>query len=201
MVLGLRIDRVDGVTAPPSAIAAAIQATGRDAILRGSGGAGAAVCILESFNESTSRQVGGLVRLVQLAPRLIVVDLTLHGLPPGTYWATVRVAGDLSQGAISTGPIWQGDDGGNWGSVTVQDDGHASLFLERRIAIDDLIGRSIVVSDQHAGVTEYVHNNATTLLGVIARSAGVWDNDKIVCSCSGQTLWDERKVAVAMGQV
>lgn len=207
--LARQLVTVNGV-APPSAIQAAIQATGRDAILRGSGDAGAAVCILECFTASPTRQVGGLVRLVQVAPRLTVVDLTLHGLPAGRYWATVRGAGDISQGAISTGAIWQGDDddddnsndhSGNWGILTVHNDGRGGLFLERRMAVANLIGRSIVVSDQHAGVAGYAVNNATTLVGVIARSAGVWDNDKTVCSCSGQTLWDERAVSVAKGHV
>ena len=35
--------------------------------------------------------------------------------------------------------------------------------------------------------------SASAIIGVIARSAGVWENDKTVCSCSGKTIWQERK--------
>ena len=31
------------------------------------------------------------------------------------------------------------------------------------------------------------------LAGVIARSAGTWSNDKSVCTCSGQTQWEEAR--------
>lgn len=29
--------------------------------------------------------------------------------------------------------------------------------------------------------------------GVVARSAGVWENEKVVCGCSGKTVWEERE--------
>ena len=40
-----------------------------------------------------------------------------------------------------------------------------------------------------------------TLVGVIARSAGVWDNDKTVCSCSGKSVWQERAELLGKGMV
>ena len=33
------------------------------------------------------------------------------------------------------------------------------------------------------------------LAGVIARSAGTWSNDKSVCTCSGQTQWEEARTS------
>jgi copper chaperone for superoxide dismutase len=68
-------------------------------------------------------------------------------------------------------------------------------------------------------VSQFDKNDADTLVGVIARSAGVWDSkcfcfstpgqascdygetmltvfttdDKTVCSCSGKTVWQERE--------
>ncbi|KAK2072327.1 hypothetical protein P8C59_006686 [Phyllachora maydis] len=139
-------------TAPPSVIVQAIQATGRDAILRGSGVSdSAAVCILETFswagknrqvrNDGSDRHVRGLARMVQVSSTATLVDLTLRGVSAGTYRATIREFGDVKDGAQSAGPIWAG-------SIEV---------------------------------------------GVIARSAGMWDNDKTVCSCTGKTLWEERK--------
>ncbi|RFU26892.1 hypothetical protein B7463_g9434, partial [Scytalidium lignicola] len=196
-------------TAPPSAIAAAIQATGRDAILRGSGTSnGAAVCILETHSTEVSDKVRGLARLVQVAPNLTLVDLVVRGLEPGSYWATIRQAGDISQGAISTGSVWT--DGsktpgvkprGVLGTVQVGKDRFGSAFLESPIQIWEMIGRGMVFSKQHDGQREFQENDENTLVGVIARSAGVWDNDKTVCSCSGKTLWEERKDEVKKGMI
>jgi copper chaperone for superoxide dismutase len=142
--------------------------------------------------------------MVQVAPNMTLVDLTIRGLAPGKYWATVRQAGDISQGAVSTGAIWtEPKEGalkprGVFGTVQVGKDGFGSVFLDRPIQIWELIGRAMVVSKQHEGEARYA-NDENTLVGVIARSAGVWDNDKTVCSCSGKTLWEERKDEVKKG--
>lgn len=37
------------------------------------------------------------------------------------------------------------------------------------------------------------------VLGVVARSAGVWENEKVVCACSGKTVWEEREEMVGRG--
>ncbi|PVH81695.1 Cu,Zn superoxide dismutase-like protein [Cadophora sp. DSE1049] len=195
-------------TAAPSAIVAAIQSTGRDAILRGTGGSNsAAVCILETHSTSVSDKVRGLARMVQVSPNLTLIDLTIRGLSPGSYWATVRETGDISNGAISTRGIWTDPkDGalkprGFLGTVQVGKDGVGSVFLDKPIQIWEMIGRGMVVSKQHEGEGKFEKNDADTLVGVIARSAGVWDNDKTVCSCSGKTLWEERKDEVKKGML
>jgi copper chaperone for superoxide dismutase len=205
---------------------AAIQATGRDAILRGSGGtdsklrnlliirqsmlideSGAAVCILETHSNTISDKVRGLARMVQVSPTLTLVDLTIRGLSPGKYWATIRETGDISNGAISTRGIWQDSKGeaskprGLLGTVQVDKDGIGSVFIDKPIQIWEIIGRGLVVSKQHEGEGKFEKNDEDTLVGVIARSAGVWDNDKTVCSCSGKNLWEERKEEVKKGML
>lgn len=151
-----------------------------------------------------SEKVKGLARMVQVAPNMTLVDLTIRGLAPGSYWATVRQTGDISRGAVSTGAIWtEPKEGalkpkGVFGTVQVGKDGFGSVFLDRPIQIWELIGRAMVVSKQHEG-EGHAANDENTLVGVIARSAGVWDNDKTVCSCSGKTLWEERKDEVRKG--
>jgi len=194
-------------TAAPSAIVAAIQSTGRDAILRGSGGSNSAgVCILETHSNEVNDKVRGLARMVQVSPTLTLVDLTLRGLSPGKYWATVRQTGDISQGVVSTGGIWtdpkEGALGprGIFGTVEVGKNGIGSIFLDKPIQIWEMIGRSMVISRQQEGEGQ-LNNEPNTLVGVIARSAGVWDNDKTVCSCSGKTLWEERKDEVQKGML
>ena len=201
-------------TAAPSAIVSAIEATGRDAVLRGSGKSNSAgVCILETHSTTVKDPVRGLARMVQVGEDKTLVVLTLKGVSPGTYHATVRERGDISAGAASTGGIWeaikkiggfyQGEQGaqarGMFGSVQVGQDGRGSTFLDRPVAIWEVIGRGMVVSKQIEG--PFAKDDPDTLVGVVARSAGVWDNDKVVCSCSGKTVWEERKEQQAHGML
>ncbi|KAK5806424.1 hypothetical protein VI817_000682 [Penicillium citrinum] len=197
-------------TAPPSSIVSAIQDTGRDAILRGSGTTNSsAVCILETHS-NVSNKIRGLARMVQVSPNMTLVDLTINGLAPGKYHATIREAGDISRGAESTGGIWDAlktkvlgsneaekEPRGIFGSVDVDHHGRGNVFLDRPVAIWELIGRSMVVSSSKDG--PFKREDENTLVGVIARSAGVWDNDKMVCSCSGKNVWQERQEQVGKG--
>lgn len=197
-------------TAAPSAIVAAIQDTGRDAILRGSGKSdGAAVCILETHSTAVSDHVRGLIRMVQVSSNMTIIDLTIRGLSPGTYHATVRETGDISSGAESAGGVWDmmrakkegaaGSAKGIFGTVEVGKSGIGSVFLDKPVQIWEMIGRSIIVARQQDG--RFDKNDPDTLVGVVARSAGVWDNDKTVCSCSGKTVWEERKEQVGKGML
>ncbi|SPJ81950.1 probable LYS7 - copper chaperone for superoxide dismutase Sod1p [Fusarium torulosum] len=198
-------------TAAPSAIVEAIQATGRDAILRGSGASdSAAVSILETFEdpvdgwyEEPSRDVRGLARMVQVSSGRTLVDLTIHGVSPGTYRASVRAYGDLKNGATSTGPVWSGDDGkprGDLGVVEVGEDGRGATFIDHGFQIWEVIGHAMVLTKQEEK-DESLKNDKDTVVGIIARSAGMWDNDKTVCSCTGKTLWEERKDEVKKGML
>jgi copper chaperone for superoxide dismutase len=145
--------------------------------------------------------------MVQVAPNMTLIDLTIRGLSPGSYWATIRETGDISNGAISTRGIWfDPKEGalkprGFLGTVQVGKDRIGSVFLDKPIHIWEIIGRGMVVSKQHEGEGKFEKNDEDTLVGVIARSAGVWDNDKTVCSCSGKTLWEERKDEVKKGML
>jgi copper chaperone for superoxide dismutase len=195
-------------TASPSSIVSAIESTGRDAILRGSGTSDSAgVCILETHANTVSDPVRGLARMVQVSEKHTLVDLTLRGVSPGTYHATVRETGDISRGAESTGGIWEAvkrmagfeHARGQLGTIQVGKDGRGNAFLDRPVSIWEIIGRSMVVSKQSEG--SFQRDDVDTLVGVIARSAGVWDNEKTVCSCSGKTVWEERKEQVEKGML
>lgn len=150
--------------------------------------------------------------MVEVSPTLTLVDLTIRGLAPGTYNATVRETGDISQGAASTGGLWgalkakiecqreaKESPRGYFGQVVVGPDGSGSTFTDRPIAVWELIGRSLVVSKQKEG--PFQREDPNILVGVIARSAGVWDNDKTVCSCSGKNVWDERREQTSNGML
>ncbi|KAB8339142.1 hypothetical protein FH972_022078 [Carpinus fangiana] len=128
---------------------------------------------------------------------MTVIDLSIRGLSPGIYHATIRESGDISRGPESTGGIWDAPRPeeksalrGVLGTLEVNKGGVATVFLDKPIHIWEMIGRSIVVSRQKEAFNK---DDPDTLVGVIARSAGVWDNDKTVCSCSGKTVWEERQ--------
>jgi len=212
---------IEGIAAP-SSIVAAIQSTGRDAILRGSGASNsAAVCILETHSNTVTDKVRGLARMVQVSPTMTIIDLTIRGLSPGTYHASLRETGDISRGAASTGNVWSdllasSSEGrqspslsmkkGVLGTIEVNKAGVGTAFMDRPLQIWEMIGRSMVLSKQapreEGGQKEkFETEDPDTLVGVIARSAGVWDNDKTVCSCSGKTVWEEREEQVGRGML
>jgi copper chaperone for superoxide dismutase len=136
--------------------------------------------------------------MVEVAPGMTIVDLSIRGLSPGTYHATVRESGNISEGPETTGAIWEAlkamKEGkacrGIFGTVEVGKGGVGAVFLDKPIHIWEMIGRSIVVAKQQDGkvcVVEYMNvitpdvsqfdkNDPDTLVGVIARSAGVWDS-------------------------
>lgn len=97
--------------------------------------------------------------MVEAAPAMTIVDVSIRGLSPGTYHATVRENGDISEGPESTGSIWEAlkakDDGkpcrGVFGTVEVGKGGVGAVFLDRPIHIWEMIGRSIVVARQQDG--------------------------------------------------
>jgi copper chaperone for superoxide dismutase len=145
--------------------------------------------------------------MVQVADNLTIFDLSIRGLSPGTYHATIRETGNISEGPESTGAIWEAvksrKDGsscrGVLGTVQVNNTGVAAVFVDKPIQIWEMIGRSVVVARQQDG--PFNKEDADTLVGVIARSAGAWENDKTVCSCSGKTVWEERQEQVDKGML
>lgn len=195
---------------PPSEIVKKIRETGKDAIIRGTGKPNsAAVCILESFDPNDfERPVKGLARFVAVGDDELLVDLTVNGLPKGTYYPLIRTSGNLSEGAYSTGGIFHpfapievdqlSDISTKISSIGAFSQSTSELcsgqsFLQAKLKIHELIGRSMVLSKLKTEIS------SDALCGVIARSAGAWENDKSVCSCTGKTVWQERVDAVNRG--
>ncbi|GAO50844.1 Cu,Zn superoxide dismutase-like protein [Saitoella complicata NRRL Y-17804] len=167
-------------TAPPSQISRAMRDTGKDVILRGTGSAeGAAVCILDMCAQEHGRQdIRGLVRLVQVNLQTCFIETSVTAFEPGIYQVAVRQSGNLSEGVASTGKVLHAI-----GEINIGPKGWGELVTEsEQIKVQDIIGRSITVGDKVAGV--------------IARSAGVWENQKVVCACSGRTIWQEHADAI-----
>lgn len=163
------------------------------------------------------RNVQGVARFVQLDEETCVVEGTIDGLSPGLHGLHVHECGDISRGCDSTGDHFNPFDhphgaptdsqrhAGDLGNVVADTSGRASFRLVDKILnVGDIIGRSLVikegVDDLGRGSTP---NSKTTggagkgvACGIIARSAGLFDNPKKICACDGKTLWDERGDAV-----
>ena len=110
---------------------------------------------------------------------------------------------------------------GDLGNVVADETGRANFrFTDSLIEVDDVIGRSLVIADDkddyglgsnpmslvkrlahgikpinysHDCVFQ-VNGNCGKLIscGIIARSAGIFENAKRICACDGVSLWDER---------
>lgn len=155
---------------------------------------GAAVCIFEPYTyahptgstppPSPNKKPGGLVRLLQVDPETCLVDVTVHGFPAGRYDVEIRECGDLSRGCESTGELIR-----RLGEIKVGEDGWGDLIVEEgEVKVWEVVGRGITVS---------LEGKKGVMAGVVARSAGVFENAKRVCSCSGKTLWEEERVVRA----
>ena len=136
---------------------------------------------------------------------MTVVDISLQGLAAGRYRVTIREFGDVKHGAASTGRVWARTGRGELqsaivdtpcgvlGDVEVGANGQGGIFLDANFQVWEVIGRALVVSRHERPLDAPLGNDEHTVVGVIARSAGIWDNDKTVCSCTGKTLWEERE--------
>lgn len=79
----------------------------------------------------------------------------------------------------------------------VDDKGRGPLVGEVGWRVWEVVGRGVCVErvsddETDGGIKEEV-------VGVVARSAGVWENEKVVCGCSGKTVWEEREEMVGRG--
>lgn len=159
--------------APPSSIVKAMQEIGRDAFVRGSGlPNSAAVAILET----NAGQVKGLARLIEVSKGTTLFDISIDR-EFGNTAISVFSFGDISNPPKTLGSrIFDVTSMPNTGEGL----GSINAWATHKVPLHDLIGRSI-----HTG---------SGLTGIVARSAGLWENDKSVCTCSGNNAWEERKV-------
>ncbi|XP_072315330.1 copper chaperone for superoxide dismutase [Eucyclogobius newberryi] len=202
-----------------------IEGTGRRAVLKGIGGSqrdlGAAVAMLSSPGAVPGAVQGavlGVVRFLQLSPERCLIDGTIDGLQPGAHGLHVHALGDLTLDCLSCGehynPFGAQHGGpkdserhvGDLGNIMAGEDGRASFRLEDdRLKVWDVIGRSLVVDagedDLGRGshpLSKLTGNSGERLAcGIIARSAGLFENPKRICACDGVSLWEERDRPIA----
>ncbi|XP_056298688.1 copper chaperone for superoxide dismutase-like [Pseudoliparis swirei] len=193
-------------------VQALIEGTGRRAVLKGIGGSehdlGSAVAMLAGGG-----RVQGVVRFLQLSEQRCLIDGTIDGLEPGPHGLHVHTLGDLTLDCLSCGDHYNpsgrphggpGDSErhvGDLGNVVAGPDGRASFRQEdSQLKVWDVIGRSLVVDAGEDDLGRGLHplsketgNSGERLAcGIIARSAGLFQNPKQICACDGVTLWEER---------
>lgn len=111
-------------------------------------------------------------------------------------------------GALHRGPQ------GELGAVVVDRDGRGNVVGEIQWGVGEMVGRGVVVErvENNEGANDDVRvenekvrqeqsggEGGNTVVGVVARSAGAWENSKVVCACSGKTVWEEREEMVSKG--
>ncbi|KAJ2366015.1 copper chaperone [Coemansia sp. RSA 2610] len=204
-------------TARPSSVLSAIKDSGRAAVVRGTGSSsggniGAAVCIFEEGRALADSRTRGLARFVQVSDDICFVDITVSGISEGKHGVAIHENGDLSNVPASCGNHWNPDRAdhgdsrqghrGDLGNLEVKDGWGDLAFETSRFKVWEIIGRSMVIgaNADDLGVGVGVQSKLDggsgpgILAGVIARSAGAFENDKQVCACSGNTLWAEERL-------
>uniref|UniRef100_A0A8D2LFT9 Superoxide dismutase copper chaperone n=1 Tax=Varanus komodoensis TaxID=61221 RepID=A0A8D2LFT9_VARKO len=158
--------------------------------------------------------VQGVVRFLQVSPQRCLVDGTVDGLAPGLHGLHVHDFGDISRGCDSCGEHFNPDGerhggpgdaqrhAGDLGNILASADGRASFRMEdSRLKVHEIIGRSLVIDAGEDDLGRGSHplskitgnSGERVACGIIARSAGLFQNPKKICTCDGVTLWEERE--------
>lgn len=99
---------------------------------------------------------------------------------------------------------------GELGTLEVDENGRGSLVGEVDWRVWEMVGRGIMVERKDTKDHELrkkmngaakSEDDDGVVMGVVARSAGVWENEKVVCGCSGKTVWEERQEQVSRGML
>lgn len=105
----------------------------------------------------------------------------------------------------SCGEVYSAEEGtGCLATLSTDGSGRASFqTVSDHFHVWDLIGRSLVLHSPHnrSGIIRScmfeAHTNAAyyfrVMCGIVARSAGLFQNTKKLCTCDGVTIWDEAR--------
>ena len=146
--------------------------------------------------EEHTQKVFGICRFVQIAPKSVLMDLTVRLPAPArvglaSYDVYISNTGNMVSPPETTGKPYL-----KLGSIRPDAQGYGDMFREVDGELWEWIGRGCVVeAEGGAGKVGTAPPPKSGLgkifAGVVARSAGAWGNDKTVCACSGRTMWEE----------
>lgn len=186
--LSNQVVRVLG-TSSVNLLTEALEQTGRKARLIGQG-VPDDFLVSAAVSEFKGPAIFGVVRLAQVNMELARIEATFSGLPPGKLGWSINEFGDLTKGVASTGNVFNPTNSdkellGDLGTLTVDEKGDAFFSgVKENLRVGDLIGRSIAVYG-----TEDKSDDGLAA-AVVARSAGVGENYKKLCTCDGTTIWE-----------
>ncbi|XP_034838969.1 copper chaperone for superoxide dismutase [Maniola hyperantus] len=203
-------------TTLPSAVVLDMVAksSGKRAVLQGFGESQSAVAMISSQSCCKS-QVLGVIRFQQSTAGPLVGDGSVHGLTPGLHGLHVRHTGDLSMGCESLGEHYNPYNSphggpndpadkrhaGDLGNIIADEEGRATFrIVDELLQIREIVGRSIAVTERRddlgrgCSLTSKIDGDSgmPVACGIIARSAGIFQNPKRICACDGVVVWDER---------
>ncbi|CAM6095175.1 unnamed protein product [Calypogeia fissa] len=181
-------------SAPIKNLTSAIEQSGRDARLIGQG-LPSDFAISAAVAEFKGPEINGVVRFAQVSMELAKIDASFSGLTPGSHAWSINTYGDLTRGAASTGGVFEAESSnssgskdkpmGDLGVLDVNDKGEVDYSgAKQGLQVSELIGRAVVL---------YANNDTSQegiTASVIARSAGVGENYKKLCSCDGTVIWE-----------
>ncbi|KAE9614177.1 hypothetical protein Lal_00016832 [Lupinus albus] len=188
--LSNQVVRVLGST-PVKTMTEALEQTGRKARLIGQG-VPEDFLISAAVSEFKGPDIFGVVRLAQVNMELARIEANFSGLSPGKHAWSINEFGDLTRGASSTGKVFSPTNEkdakepvGDLGTLDANEKGEAFYTgVKEKLRVADLIGRAAVVY-----ATED-RSEPGIAAAVIARSAGVGENYKKLCTCDGTTIWE-----------
>ncbi|KAI4311691.1 hypothetical protein MLD38_036566 [Melastoma candidum] len=176
---------------PVKTLTEALEQTGRKARLIGQG-VPEDFLISAAVAEFKGPEIFGVVRFAQVNMELARIEATFSGLSPGKHGWSINEFGDLTRGAESTGKVFNPTVDvttdkplGDLGTLNADEKGEAFFSqVKEKLRVADLIGRSIALYE-----TDDRSDKGITA-AVIARSAGVGENYKKLCTCDGTTIWE-----------
>ncbi|XP_047946467.1 copper chaperone for superoxide dismutase, chloroplastic/cytosolic-like isoform X1 [Salvia hispanica] len=183
-----QVVRVLGIS-PVRILTEALDQTGRKARLIGQG-LPDDFLVSAAVAEFKGPSIYGVVRLAQVNMELTRIEANFSGLPPGKHGWSINQFGDLTKGATSTGNIFnplkdENEPLGDLGTLEVDEKGEAFYSgAKEKLRVVDIIGRSIAVYRSEDKSDEGI------AAAVVARSAGVGENYKKLCTCDGTTIWE-----------
>ncbi|XP_030538163.1 copper chaperone for superoxide dismutase, chloroplastic/cytosolic isoform X2 [Rhodamnia argentea] len=176
---------------PVKTLTEALEQTGRKARLIGQG-LPEDFLISAAVVEFKGPDVFGVVRFAQVSMELARIEANFSGLSPGKHGWSINEYGDLTRGAASTGKIFNptaeataDQPLGDLGTLAAGEKGEAFFSgVKEKLRVADLIGRSVALYERED------KSDAGIAAAVIARSAGVGENYKKLCTCDGTTIWE-----------
>ncbi|XP_067130050.1 copper chaperone for superoxide dismutase [Centruroides vittatus] len=199
---------------PYSEILRHIEQTGRRAVLKGYGSISGGAAVAEIFGKNG---IMGIVRFAHINDRSCIIDGTVDGLK-GEHGLHICEFGDLTNDCENVGGHYNPSNKmhgspednerhyGDLGNIRADKNGRAVFRKEdSTVKVWEIIGRSLVITehkdDLGRGDNERskIDGNSGQKLacGIIARSAGLFQNPKRICLCDGVSVWDEREKPVA----